>query len=197
MLHDQRLPVRPHRRNLGNPAFRQLDQLSRRMHGRSSYQTYSKMARLATSVATAASAGSTYAQRRAISLDMTKTLAVIALLRCCRLSVVPFPRHCGTHGPWIIWGSTYSRSYGAAGSRSIHALNRYQATISGRSREVRSGRFLTYQAVCLFVGSAKRRTIRGLVFAYNYSTDALWTCKPLEQHQQGCAMANSQPHGPA
>ena len=59
--------------------------------GRSSYQTYSKMARLATSVATATGAGSTYAQRRAVSLDVAKTLAVVALLRCCRLSVVPVP----------------------------------------------------------------------------------------------------------
>ena len=48
--------------------------------------TYSKMAGLATSVAAASSSCSAYAQRRAISLHMAETLAMIALFRCCSLS---------------------------------------------------------------------------------------------------------------
>lgn len=73
-------------------------------------KTYGKMTRLAARVASATSTGSTNAKRRAVSLDMAKALAMIALLRCCRLSVLPSR---GPHflGPWFIWGArTFGRT---------------------------------------------------------------------------------------
>lgn len=53
------------------------------------FSTYSKMTRLAASVATTAGTGSTYAQSWAVGLDMAKTLTVVALLCCRHLSAFP------------------------------------------------------------------------------------------------------------
>ena len=44
------------------------------------YLTYGEVTRLATGVATSTASGTTQAQSRAVSLDMSQTLAMIALL---------------------------------------------------------------------------------------------------------------------
>lgn len=80
--------------------------------------TYSEMTRLAASVATTAGTGSTYAQGRAIRLDMAMTLTVVALLCCCHLSAFPTTGF----GVGMNLGGAYCRSFVAAGSRWIHAL---------------------------------------------------------------------------
>ena len=110
------------------------------------------MAGLATSVATAAGAGSTYAQRRAISLDMAKTLTVVTLLRCGRLVSVPLPNPewpgcssiCGVYILSVVRGSG-------------HPFDSCPEPLLGISWDIArmaTANAVTYQVVCLVVGLA-------------------------------------------
>lgn len=108
--------------------------------------TYSKMTGLAASVATSAGTGSTYAQGRAVSLNMAKALAVVTLLRCCRLSTLPST---GLRGQNNRGARTLGRSWQRAPVRLMPwAAVRWLSGVRKLARVM----VATHQVVCLELG---------------------------------------------
>lgn len=139
--------------------------------------TDSKMARLTTRIATAAGTSSTYAQCRAVSLNMAKTLTVVALLgyvkkgQCCV--------------PHTTCASPRALTFCCARLRAAVRFVSY--SVLGRCLESHSSArrvlALLYQVVCLsriISGAMQERTI----VSYSCSKDVRMRRKPLKPGYQ-------------
>ena len=107
------------------------------------------MTRLAASVAAASSPCSTYAQRRAISLHMAETLAVIALFGCCWLSASV--AKCRASEARIVWGHVLSVVRGSG--QPLDSCPKPSVRQPGAAEKARAVEF-TDQVACLGVGLA-------------------------------------------